>query len=132
MCIGVVTTIAAERSPHGLTLCVDAQSGKQQLMVTDFDDHRLLCVDLQTGTYIENGCWYLVFVADRPCVGWVCDVRSSGAMSAFAGTGKAGHTNTSAALSQFHRPESVCFDTTAGGSVICTDFHSVRRIKNGE
>ncbi len=55
----------------------------------------------------------------------------SGAVSAFAGSGESGHSSTSAALSQFCRPFDVCFDPSAGGSVICSDEHSLRGIKNG-
>jgi hypothetical protein len=53
-------------------------------------------------------------------------------LSVFAGSGSMGHINASAALSQFRYPYGVCFDASAGGSVICSDFNSVRRIKNGE
>ena len=53
----------------------------------------------------------------------------SGAVSTFAGSGECGHTNTS---NLFERPFGVYFDASAGGSVICGDMHSVRRIKTGE
>jgi hypothetical protein len=53
MCIGLVTTIASGHKhlsePHGLAVCIDAQSGKQQLVVADRRNHRLRCVDLRTG-----------------------------------------------------------------------------------
>ncbi len=65
-------------------------------------------------------------------MGWLDDVRWSGAVSALAGSGEYGHTNESAALSQFSFPEVVCFDASAGGSVICSDRHTIRRIKDGE
>ncbi len=51
-----MTTISVEyvAEPHGLALCADAQSGKQQLIVASSTSHRLCCVDLQTGTNSEN------------------------------------------------------------------------------
>ncbi len=52
-------------------------------------------------------------------------------MNVFAGSGPKGHINASAALSSFNSPSAVYFDASGGGSVICSDYHSVRRIKNG-
>ena len=131
MCIGVVTTIAVDNewSLQGVVRCIDAQSGKHQLVVTNFSGHRLCCVDLQTGTNSQTlgsdlGC------ARHLC--WIGDVWRSGAVSAFAGSGEEGHTNTSAALSQFFYPQGVCLDASDGSSVICSDNYSVRAIKNGE
>ncbi len=70
--IGVVSTVARDRFqfPMGLALCVDAKSGKQQLVVADFLDHRLLGVDLVTGAIkktSENVEISLVFLILRSC-----------------------------------------------------------------
>jgi len=70
MCVGVMTTISVEfvAEPHGLALCADAQSGKQQLIVAS-STSRLCCVDLQTGTNSEN-VLATDFMADCVLIGY--------------------------------------------------------------
>ncbi len=53
----------------------------------------------------------------------------AGTVSSFAGVGNDGR---SIAIAGTERPFGVCFDASAGGSLICSDQQSVLRIKNGE
>ncbi len=50
--------------PFSLALCSDAKSGKQQLVVADYDNHRLIGVDLRTGTSVERSRTLSVMIID--------------------------------------------------------------------
>jgi hypothetical protein len=53
MCTGVVSTVtSAGLGEYEIAVCYNGD--KQQLVVAEYEGHRLYCVELQNGTNIEN------------------------------------------------------------------------------